>query len=86
MASARLFLVYKLFLPDFFAVLRSLHWCSPFTDLAQVGAFIVIVIDPKIQIILYLINVFIDFLTEHHLIELLQNGFVGPLADAVDLR
>ena len=83
--SVRSSLVYKLFLPDFFAVLQGLHGRSPFTDFALVGAFIVVVIDPKVQIILQLINVFIDILAERHLIELLQNGFVEPLADAVGL-
>ena len=69
-----------------FAVLQGLHRRSPFTDFALVGAFIVVVIDPKVQIILQLVNVFIDLLAERYLIELLQNGFVKPLADAVGLR
>ena len=69
-----------------FAVLQGLHRRSPFTDFTLVGAFIVVVIDPKVQIILQLVNVFIDLLAERYLIELLQNGFVEPLADAVGLR
>ena len=79
-------MVYKLFLPDFFAFLQGLHGRSPFTDFTLMGAFIVVVIDPKVQINLQLINAFIDLLAERYLIELLQNGFVEPLADAVGLR
>ena len=56
------------------------------TYFALVSAFIVVVIDPKVQILLQLIDVLIDFLAECHLIELLQNGFVEALADAVGLR
>jgi hypothetical protein len=43
-------LVYKLFLPDGFAVLQGLHRGFPFADFALMGAFIVVVIDPKVQI------------------------------------
>jgi hypothetical protein len=68
-----------------FAVLQGLHRRSPFTDFALVGAFIVVVIDPKVQIILQLINVLIDLLAERHLIEFLQNGFVEPLTDTVSI-
>ena len=50
------------------------------------GAFIVVVIDPKVQIILQLVDIFIDLFAERHLIELLQNGLVKPFADAVGLR
>jgi hypothetical protein len=57
----------------------------PFTDTAFVGAFIVVVVDPQLLIILQLINVFIDLLVERHLIEFMQNGFVKPLADAIGL-
>jgi len=49
-----------------------------------VGAFIVVVIDPFVQIILQHINAVVDILAERHLIELLQDGLVEPLADAVD--
>ena len=84
--SVRLNLVYKLFLPDFFAVLQGLHGRSPFTDFALVGAFIVVVIDPQVQIILQLLDVFIYLLAERHLIELLQDCFVEPLTDTVGLR
>ena len=81
--SVRSSLVYKLFPPDLVAVLQGLHGCSSFTYFSLMSAFIVVVIDPKVQIILQLINVFIVFLAERHLIELLQNGFVEPLAEAI---
>ena len=77
--------VYELFLPDTFAVLQGLHGRSAFADLALVGAFIVVVIDPFVQIVLQLLDGLIDFPAECHLIELLQDGFVEPFADAVGL-
>ena len=43
------------------------------------GAFIVVVIDPFIEIILQLLDGLVD------LVELLQDGFVEPFADAVGL-
>ncbi len=78
-------MVYKLFPPDRFAVLQGLHGRSPFTDFALVGAFIVVVIDPLVQINLQLLDTFVDLLAECHLIELLQDGLVEPFADAVGL-
>ncbi len=41
--------------------------------LHRLGAFIVVVINPKVQIILQLLDGLIDSPTERHLIELLQN-------------
>lgn len=78
-------MVYKLFLPDFFAVLQGLPGRSSFTDFALVGAFIVVVIDPKVQINLQHFDAVINLLAERHLIELLQDGFVEPLADPIGL-
>ena len=48
-------------------------------------AFIVVVIDPFIQIILQLLDGLVDLLSECYLVELLQDGFVEPFADAVGL-
>ena len=50
------------------------------------GAFIVVVIDPFVEIILQLLDGLVDLLSECHLVELLQDGFVEPFADAVGLR
>ncbi len=77
--------VYELFLPDTFAVLQGLHGHSALADFALVGAFIIVVIDSLVQIVLQLLDGLINFLAECHLIELLQDGFVEPLADAVGL-
>ena len=49
------------------------------------GASIVVVIDPFVQIILQLLDGLVDLLSECHLVELLQDGFVEPFADAVGL-
>jgi len=49
------------------------------------GAFIVVLIDPFVQIDLQLLNGLVDLFTECHLIELLQDGLVEPLTDAVGL-
>jgi hypothetical protein len=49
-----------------------------------VAALIIVVIDPFVQIVLQLLDSLINFLAECHMIELLQNGFVEPFADAVD--
>ncbi len=76
---------YELFLPDTFAVLQGLHGRTPFADFALMGAFIVVVIDPNVEIILQLLDGLIDFFAECHLIELLQDGFVESLADAIGL-
>ena len=50
------------------------------------GAFIVVVIDPLVQIDLQLLDGLIDLLAECDLIKLLQDGLVEPLANAVGLR
>ena len=49
-------------------------------------ALSVVVMYPLIQIGLQLLNAFVEVLAERDLIELLQNGLVEPLADAVSLR
>ena len=86
MVSVRSYSVYELFLPDLFAVLQGLHGRSPFTDFTLMGAVIIIVIDPFVEVFLQHLDAVIDNLAERHLIELLQHGFVEPLADAVGLR
>ena len=78
-------MVYKFFPPDTFAVLQGLHGRSAFTDFSLMGAFIVVVIDPFVQIDLQLLDGLINLLSESDLIELLQDSFVEPLADAVGL-
>ena len=79
-------LAYELFLPDTFAVYQGLHGRAVLTDFALMGAFIVVVIGPLVQIDLQLLNGFIDLLSECHLVELLQDGLVEAFADTVGLR
>ena len=50
------------------------------------GAFIVVVIDPLVQVDLQLLDGLIDLLAEGDLIKLLQVGLMEPFADAVGLR
>ena len=52
---------YELFPPDGFAFLQGLHGGSPFTDFALMGAFIVVVIDPCVEI-LWLLDGLVDLL------------------------
>ena len=40
------------------------------------AAFIIVVIDPLVQIDLQLLDAFVERLSERHLIELLQDGLV----------
>ena len=77
---------YEFFLPDSFAVHQGLQGRTSFTDFALMGAFIVVVIDPLVQVDLQLLDGLVNFLAECDLIELLQDGLVEPLADAVGLR
>ena len=49
------------------------------------GAFIVVVIDPFVQVVLQRLDGFMDFSAERHLIKLLQDGFMEPLTDTVGL-
>lgn len=48
-------------------------------------AVFVVVIDPFVEIFLKGVNAVIDLFSKRHLIELLQDGFMEPLADAVCL-
>jgi hypothetical protein len=79
-------LAYELFLPDTFAVHQGLHGRTAFTDFALMSAFIVVVIDPLVQIDLQLLDGFMELPAECHLIKLLQDSLVEPLTDAVGLR
>ena len=63
--------VYELFLPNTFAFLQSLHGCFAFADFPLMGAFIIVMIDPFVQIFLQLLDALIEVLAECDLIELL---------------
>ena len=48
--------------------------------------YIIVVIQPYVQIGLRLFNVAIELLAERNLVELLQDRLVGALADPIGLR
>ena len=50
------------------------------------GPLVVVVTDPDIQIRLQVFDCCVDFLSERHLIEFLQNRLVEPFANTVSLR
>ncbi len=50
------------------------------------AALIIVGINPFVEVILQLLDAFIERLAEDHLIELLQYGFVEALADAAGFR
>ncbi len=54
--SVRSCSAYELFLPDKFTIHQGLHWRAVLTDFTLVGAFIVVVIDPLVQIDLQVLD------------------------------
>ena len=50
------------------------------------GAFIIVVIQPLVQILLQRVEVLVNLLAKGDLLELLQNGLMEALADAIGLR
>ena len=79
-------MVYKFFLPDFFAFDHGLERRSSATHFTLMGALRVVVMEPMIQIHLQLFDAFIQVFSERDLIKLLQDGLVEPFANAVGLR
>ena len=76
---------YELFLPDLFPIEHGIHRRPSAAHLALMSSFIVVVIQPAVQIDLQPLNVAVDFLPEGHLVELLQDGRVESLTDTVGL-
>jgi hypothetical protein len=50
------------------------------------GSDLVVLLDPEIQVALQLLDGAIDFFAEGHPVELVEDGLVEPLDDAVGLR
>lgn len=69
-----------------FAVDRGLHGRPAFTDLFLMRAVIFVVIDPFVEIFFQHVDAVTDLLAKRHLIEILQDGLLEPLADTVGLR
>ena len=55
--------VYQLFLPNTLAILQGLHGRAAFADFALVAAFIIVVIDPLVQIDLQLLDALVERLS-----------------------
>ena len=70
--------VYEFNLPDFFTLYHCLKRRSSATSFALMDSFIVIVIDPGIQISLQFFDSLVDFFAERDLIEFLQDCFMEP--------
>jgi len=63
-----------------------LHWRLAVAPAPLMWSLFVIPGDPGIEVSLQLLDADVDAFAERHLIELLQDGFVEALADAVGLR
>ena len=76
----------ELFLPDLFAVDHGLDRRSAAAYFALVRAFVVVMLQPFIEIGLQRFDGFIELFAERDLIKFLQDRLVEPFADAVRLR
>jgi hypothetical protein len=85
-ASVRPSSVHELFLPDFFALNHGLERRSAATHFALMSSFVVIVMQPFIQIGLQRVDAVVKFVAECDLIKLLQDRLVESLANTVGLR
>ena len=63
-----------------------MHWRLAETPAPLMWSLFVVPGDPGIEVSLQLLEAGVDAFAERHLIELLQDGFVEALADAVGLR
>ena len=62
------------------------HGGSPTAHFALMGTIMIVLIHPRVQILLQRCDILVNFLTERHLIEFLQYGFMKAFADTVGLR
>ena len=84
--SVRSSSVDELFLPDIFAVDHGLDRRSTATYFALMRAFVVVVLQPLIEIGLQRFDGFIEFFAERDLIKLLQDRLVESFTDVIRLR
>ncbi len=50
------------------------------------GAVFIVIIEPKVKVDLQLVDRAVELLSERHAVELIEQGLVEPLDDAVGLR
>ncbi len=67
-------------------VKQGLHGRSAAAHLSLMGALMVVVPEPVIDVLLKLVERLVDAFPQSHLVELLKHGSVKPFADAVGLR
>ena len=84
--SVRSDLIQVLILPKLLAILKCFHGCSATTHFPLVRSDGIVKNKPRIQIGLQLLNTCIQLFAKAYLVELLQHGFMEPLAHAVGLR
>jgi hypothetical protein len=78
--------VHKFFLPDQFPIFEHLHWRSSTALFAMMSAFIIVVVEPVVQIGLQFFECAVNFSTQRRLVKHLQDGLVESLTDPVRLR
>ena len=77
---------HEFFLPDRFPINKCFQRCSAAALFTLMGALIIVVIKPFVQICLYLFERVIYFSAQSWLIKLLQNRLVKALANTIGLR
>ena len=82
----RLVQLSDLFIPEFFPLEEGLPWRPAAAHLALMCSFFVVVGQPIIQILLQLLETFIEFPAKRNLIEFMQDSFMETFTDAVRLR
>lgn len=84
--SVRLDLVQVFAIPNQFPTEQTFHRRSAVANLALMSSFIIVIIQPIVQIFLQAINILIELLAEGDLVKLLQYCFMEAFADTVSLR
>lgn len=84
-ATVRSNLVHKFFLPDFLAIFQCCHRSSTTAHLTLMCSFIIVAVQPIVQIHLQPIYIGVNLLSEGNLIKLLQNSLVKTLTDTIGL-
>ncbi len=73
------------FRPNPFPINQCFNWRSAVAHFALMSSFIVVVRQPLVQIFLQLLQRLVQLFAEGHLIKLVQDRLMKPLADAVGL-
>lgn len=86
LVSVRLDSSQILFRPNPFPINQCFNWRSAVAHFALMSAFIVVVRQPLVQIFLQLLQRLVQLFAEGHLIKLVQDRLMKPLADPIRLR